>query len=83
MAASEPPMAADGRVSLERLEYVLKQIRANIGSSPQEAQDDIETFARSFRNQLAAGHAASVALMLVSAELAVEATKARLAERGR
>lgn len=77
-------MAADGAaVRLEKLEYVLQRMHVNIDSFPLEAQYDIETFARSFRNQLAAGPAAHLALMLVSAELSIEFAKKMAAEKPR
>lgn len=72
-------MAAE-RATADMLETVLKHMRIQIGAMPQEAQDDISTFARSFRSQLAAGAVARLALLLVSAELRLEMAK-KMAER--
>lgn len=68
--------------NLEVMERTLTLMRAQIAAMPRDAQKDIETFARSFRNQLAAGAVARIALLLVAAENSLETAK-KMAERKR
>jgi hypothetical protein len=60
----------------------IKAMRIAIGAMPQEAQDDIATFCRTFRNMLAAGPVARIALLLVAAESSLETAK-KMRDRGK
>ena len=68
---------SEGHPNADAMQAALKQMRVQLGAMPPEAQEDIQTFARSFRNQLAAGPVARIALMLVAAELSIETAKKR------
>lgn len=54
------------------MEKAAAEMRARIRLMPPTAQEDVETFARAFRNMLAAGPVAKLALLLVAAEMATD-----------
>lgn len=72
----------EGRATSEQLAHAVRMLKIKLGEFPQEAQDDIQTFMRTFRNMLAAGPPAEIALMLVAAELSLEQSRKREAPRG-
>lgn len=82
MNGLQTALDAAAPLNLEAMERTLTLMRAQIAAMPRDAQKDIETFARSFRNQLAAGAVARIALLLVTAESTLETAKKR-AERKR
>jgi hypothetical protein len=61
--------------AIAAMEEAMRDMRAKLRHMPPHVQDDIDTFARSFRNQLAAGAAAHIAFMLVAGEVSIEAKK--------
>lgn len=61
---------------LEQMELQLKQFKIALGSFSHEQQEDIQTFCRSFRNQISlGGPVARVALMMVAAEEAIRVAR--------
>lgn len=75
-------MTAGAKPNVDAMAAVVKMMRIQVGAMPQEAQDDIQTFMRTFRNMLAAGTVARVALLLVAAESSLEVAR-QMAERRR
>jgi hypothetical protein len=71
-----PEAAGLRKPTIDEMEASLKRAQSTIAAMSMEAQYDVATFCRSFRNQLAAGPAARIALLIVAAEQTLEATKA-------
>jgi hypothetical protein len=59
----------------ETMEAALRRMYEEVRRMPRPVQEDIETVARSFRNTLAAGDVAVLALMIVAAEVSIAAKR--------
>lgn len=66
-------------MSTEAMEKAVTAMRARIRLMPPAAQEDLETFARAFRNMLAAGPVAKLALLLVASEMALDTAEKKAA----
>jgi hypothetical protein len=59
----------------ETLEEALRQMHEYVRKMPAPVRADIETVARAFRNTLAAGDVAALALMIVATEVSLAAKR--------
>jgi hypothetical protein len=57
------------------MEEALRDMQKTVRTMPAPVQDEVETIARSFRNTLALGPSAAIALMIVAAEVSLAAKR--------
>jgi hypothetical protein len=61
--------------TLAAMEDAVREMQKAVRTMPAPVREDVETIARSFRNTLALGPSAAIALMIVSGEVAIAAKR--------